>query len=909
MPLWGKLMSQIWVDGKAFKVEKDKNLLETILSLGFDLPYFCWHPALGSVGSCRQCAVRKYQDKEDQKGQIVMACMEPVLDDLYISIEEKEVADFRKNVIEWLMVNHPHDCPICDEGGECHLQDMTVMAGHNYRRSHYKKRTYNNQDLGPCINHEMNRCIQCYRCVRFYNDYAGGDDLQVFAAHDHVYFGRHEDGTLESEFSGNLVEVCPTGVFTDKTLKEHYTRKWDLTSAPTVCQHCSLGCNILAGERYGSLRRILTRFNAEVNGYFICDRGRFGYDFVNGEERIRSAASKEDGAWRHLEKADALNHLSKIVEKGKVMGVGSPRASLESNYALRTLVGENNFFNGIAHKENQLLQQALDFLQGGAVKTPSLKEIENCDAVIVIGEDVTNTAPLIDLALKQSVRVQPLEKLDKIGIPPWNDSAARDHLQDEKGPIYIFTPQETKLDQIATKFFRDTPQELARMVTAIAGQLDATIPLEGQPKPEPEILKEIAEALLQAQRPLVIAGTSLGSTTLLNSAINLANALHQGNSNACISFIFSECNSVGVGMMETKGLEDAVQSKSQYDTLIVLENDLYRRQTQTLINNFLDRFKNIIVLDHTQSQTTSRADLLLAAGTFAEADGTMVNNEGRAQRFFQVQAADEAVQESWRWILQVGKLLNNELLEGVNGLDELIGSIENELEQFRGISKAGPLSGYRINGQKISRAPHRYSGRTAMFADLQVNEPRPPQDPDSPLSFTMEGYQGIPPESATSFYWSPGWNSAQAINKFRNEIDSGRQQGSPGVRLIEPTSGEEKYQYLECLPEDHPEPGEWKLVPIHHIFGTEELSAKSTAISDRSPGPSLIMNEEQAGKLKIDEGQQIMVISGSEEITLPVITQSDWPMDHLGISVGYKNTLSIDLNLMARLEKTEINDG
>jgi len=295
MPLRGKLMSQIWVDGKVFKVDKDKNLLETILSLGFDLPYFCWHPALGSVGSCRQCAVRKYQGKEDQQGQIVMACMEPVLDDLHISIDEKEVAVFRKNVIEWLMVNHPHDCPICDEGGECHLQDMTVMAGHSYRRFRYKKRTHENQDLGPCINHEMNRCIQCYRCVRFYNDYAGGDDLQVFAAHDHVYFGRHEDGTLESEFSGNLVEVCPTGVFTDKTLKDHYTRKWDLTSAPSVCHHCSLGCNILAGERYGSLRRILTRFNAEVNGYFICDRGRFGYDFVNGEERIRSAAFKISG--------------------------------------------------------------------------------------------------------------------------------------------------------------------------------------------------------------------------------------------------------------------------------------------------------------------------------------------------------------------------------------------------------------------------------------------------------------------------------------------------------------------------------------------------------------------------------------------------------------------------------------
>ena len=193
-------------------------------------------------------------------------------------------------VIEWLMTNHPHDCPVCDEGGECHLQDMTVMTGHDYRRFRFRKRTYRNQYLGPFVNHEMNRCIQCYRCVRFYRDYADGRDLDAFAAHNHVFFGRQADGILENEFSGNLVEVCPTGVFTDKTLKQHYTRKWDLTTAPSICVHCSVGCNTIAGERYGSLRRILSRYNSQVNGYFLCDRGRFGYEFVNSDKRIKSAS-------------------------------------------------------------------------------------------------------------------------------------------------------------------------------------------------------------------------------------------------------------------------------------------------------------------------------------------------------------------------------------------------------------------------------------------------------------------------------------------------------------------------------------------------------------------------------------------------------------------------------------------
>ena len=187
------------------------------------------------------------------------------------------------------MLNHPHDCPVCDVGGECHLQDMTVMTGHDYRRTRFEKRTFRNQYLGPFLYHEMNRCIQCYRCVRFYREYAGGNDLNVFGIKNAVYFGRSEDGVLENEFAGNLVEICPTGVFTDGTLRRHYTRKWDLRMAPSICVHCGAGCNITIGERYGLLRRVLTRFNSEVNGYFLCDRGRFGYEFVNSERRIRAA--------------------------------------------------------------------------------------------------------------------------------------------------------------------------------------------------------------------------------------------------------------------------------------------------------------------------------------------------------------------------------------------------------------------------------------------------------------------------------------------------------------------------------------------------------------------------------------------------------------------------------------------
>jgi len=244
-------MATIYIDNVPYQVKDGDNLLSACLSLGFNLTYFCWHPALHSVGACRQCAIVRYRDENDTRGRIVMACMEPVADQARISLEAPEAKRFRAQNIESLMINHPHDCPVCDEGGECHLQDMTVMSGHNYRRYRFKKRTHLNQYLGPFLHHEMNRCIQCYRCVRFYNDYAEGKDFGVFAVHDDVYFGRFEPGVLENEFSGNLVEVCPTGVFTDKTLRKHYTRKWDLTNAPLSVSSAdwaaiSLQANVMA---------------------------------------------------------------------------------------------------------------------------------------------------------------------------------------------------------------------------------------------------------------------------------------------------------------------------------------------------------------------------------------------------------------------------------------------------------------------------------------------------------------------------------------------------------------------------------------------------------------------------------------------------------------------------------------
>jgi NADH-quinone oxidoreductase subunit G len=886
-------VATITVDQQTYQVDPGRNLLDVCLSLGLNLPYFCWHPALGSVGACRQCAVKQFKDANDTQGKLVMACMTPAADGTLISIEDAEAVEFRASITEWLMVNHPHDCPICDEGGECHLQDMTVMTGHNYRQYRFNKRTYRNQYLGPFINHEMNRCIQCYRCVRFYRDYASGPDLDVFAAHDDVYFGRSEDGVLENEFSGNLVEVCPTGVFTDKTLKKHFTRKWDLQTAPSVCVHCGLGCNTIPGERYGQLRRIRNRYNYDVNGYFLCDRGRYGYEFVNDERRLRYPFLRTD---RNLDEAravagrEALQQIAGWLKSGsKLIGLGSPRASLEANYALWKLVGPDRFFSGLADTDQHLTTTALDIMQRSPARSPSLHEVEQADAVLILGEDVTNTAPLLALAVRQAARRQPEQTVEQLKIPLWNDLATREVIQDQTGPLFVATVNATRLDDVATQTYRAAPDDLARLGFAVAHAIELSAPaVRDLSAEQKQLADQIAAALKSAKRPLIISGVSSGSEAVLHAAANVAWAMCADRHPAELSLVVPECNSLGLGLMSARSLHETVEmvQAGAADTLIVLENDLYRRTAPETIDRLFAAARHVIAIDHLANSTTSKADVVLPAATFAEGDGTFVNSEGRAQRFLQVFVPEGAIQESWRWLRDIMSAAGRSEVETWCTLDNVTDALASEWPIFAPVPELTPRESYRIAGAKIPREPHRYSGRTSMRANLSVHEPKPPDDLDTALSFSMEGFKGRPPASLIAHYWAPGWNSVQSLNKFQAEVAGPLVGGPIGQRLIEAVS-ENPRGYFDAIPAAfEPRDGEWLIVPLYHIFGSEELSVLSPGVKERSPQPYLALHPEDAARLQVSAGQSLKVTIDQTTITLPVKLEPALPRGVAGLPCG-----------------------
>jgi len=624
-------MPKLVIDDREIEVPEGTKVIEAAERLGIMIPRFCYHPGLGSVGACRVCAVKFLEGPF--KG-VQMSCMIDAKDGMVVSTTDEEAVDFRQYVIEWLMLNHPHDCPVCDEGGHCLLQDMTVSGGHGIRRYQGLKRTYEDQYLGPLVQHEMNRCIHCYRCSRFYQEFTGYRDLGVMQIGNRTFFGRYQDGTLESPFTGNLSDICPTGVYTDKPSR-FFGRRWDYERTPSLCINCSLGCHTIASSRYRAVVRQEARYSEAVNGYFICDRGRHGFFYASSEGRPRQALV--DGIEVSYDQAiqDAREKLAEVIESagsGAVVCVGSERSSLETQAMLKRICQMKGWKTPSYFADGSLAQKvkaASSRLEEGLAV--SLRELESADFILVVGADPINEAPMLALAMRQAQRSG--ARIAVIDPRPVSLPFEFEHLQVTPGGVNLCFSLLVKA-AVDLGAATDLEQSTIEFCKAIPTPETVSPLLQDQ-------ISRVAQELKESKRPIIVCGTDIVRQTTPALAADHTLLLQATNKQAGLFYLMPGANSFGSSLLLSEDatfsniLED-IENGTVKGLILVESNPLLHFHHRQRLELALEKLELLVVLDYVNSSTAQRAHIFLPTSTLYEAGGVFINQEGRAQATGQV---------------------------------------------------------------------------------------------------------------------------------------------------------------------------------------------------------------------------------------------------------------------------------
>jgi NADH-quinone oxidoreductase subunit G len=620
-------MPKLIIDDQEIEVSEGTKVIDAAEKLGIMIPRFCVHPALGSVGACRVCAVKFLQGPF--KG-VQMSCMIDAKDGMVVSTTDEEAVDFRKHVIEWLMMNHPHDCPVCDEGGHCLLQDLTIAGGHGIRRFQGKKRTHLDQYLGPLIQHEMNRCIQCYRCSRFYQEFAGYRDLGVMQIGSRVYFGRYKAGTLESPFAGNLTDICPTGVYTDKPSR-FFGRRWDYERSPSVCINCSLGCHTVTSARYRQIVRQEAKFSKAVNGHFICDRGRYGFYYAGQNERPRHPRTRgEEASWENSLRTafDELDRISRESGPAAVACVGSVRSSLETQAALKRLCRTKGWQGPVYGMDPDIemkVKSAVSELDSDLAV--SLGDLENADYILAVGVDPVNEAPILAMAMRQAQRKG--TKVALVDPRPIELPFDFNHLPVIPDAMALWL--NLLLKNMVESGTAQTPG--VKAPKSLAGSMSEDITRLWNP----DQMEEVASDLGQSLRPVIVCGTEIVPKTVPGLAADCARHLKFMKKSSGLFYLFSGANSFGAALLsefETSFEKILTEIETHsIRALVLVESDPYFNfPDRTRLEKALERLDMLVVMDYLDSRGVRDADVFLPTMTLYEAGGFFINQEGRVQK-------------------------------------------------------------------------------------------------------------------------------------------------------------------------------------------------------------------------------------------------------------------------------------
>ncbi len=668
-------MVKIEIDGKEIEARDGDMVIEAADAAGIYIPRFCYHKKLSVAANCRMCLVEVEKARKP-----LPACATPVTDGMKVSTKSANALSAQKGVMEFLLINHPLDCPICDQGGECELQDVAMGYGRDVSRYSETKRVAFDKNLGPLISTDMTRCIHCTRCVRFGEEIAGIKELGATGRGEHMSIGTYIEKSIDSELSGNIIDLCPVGALTSKPFR-FTARAWEMQQRDSIAAHDCVGSNTYTHIRQSQALRVVPRDNESINETWISDRDRYSYQGIESTERLTQPMIKEAGEWQTvsweaaLEKAySSLNQTLNSVGAEQIGILASPNSTTEEHYLLQKLARSQGI-NNLDHRLRQLdfssQSQQAAYLSLGM----DLENLENLNAALFVGANTRKDQPIISHRVRKAA---------------------------QKGAAISFI--NTVAQEVRFKPLANIAADPAAMFNELAGVLKAIIEQSKSEKLSANVKKlidnakvaeahkAIANSLLEGKNCAVFVGSQAIMSSASGGLEVLASAIAEA-SNSQLGYITDGANAAGAalaGMLPHRESGGKVADKAGLDANAMLEAGLntylilnaepdYDFANAILAKQALQKAQTVIALSAFDSQGLRvTADVILPIASYAETAGTFVNIAGTKQSFNGCISPKGEARPAWKIIRVLANLFEATGFEYMS-VEDILDEIENKI--------------------------------------------------------------------------------------------------------------------------------------------------------------------------------------------------------------------------------------
>jgi len=674
------------IDGKTLQAENGKMLIEVTDECGIDIPRFCYHKNLSIAASCRMCLV-----EVEKAPKPMPACATPIAEGMKVFTKSTKALAAQKAVMEFLLINHPLDCPICDQGGECDLQDFSVGYGDGNSQYVEIKRVVKDKDIGPLISTEMTRCIHCTRCVRFGQEIAGVREMGATGRGEHMEIGTYIEKSVDSELSGNIIDLCPVGALTSKPFRYH-ARSWEMSKHNSISAHDCVGSNTEVHTLRNEIKRVVSRENPLINETWISDRDRYSYVGLNHSDRLSTPMIKVNNEWKECSWEDALNAavdgIKNIISENNADSLGallSPSSTTEEFYLAQKLlrgIGSNNIDHRL--RQSDYRDQEIDPIYS-SLSMP-INELAQQDAFFIIGSNTRKEQPIIAHFIRQANRVKSNNTISLLN--PVDFSTNYDDINTKiiTSPVNLYSELQSVCKAVLENNSSvQAPEGLSNLI--------ATSEVKSEHQ-------AIVTNLVNAEKSVVLLG-SLSQSLPDYSAIRMLASFIAEHTSSTLSFLTAGANSSGASIAgaiphrtecmqeETQGLATQQMFEQQLKAYIL--NGIEAEFDIENPDNAKAALESAFVVSITPYITDSikeYADVLLPSSTYTESSGTFVNISGDWQSFNAIVNPLGESRPAWKILRVLGNLFDVENMDYISSEE-----VKDELSsKLAGITADNKLS-------------------------------------------------------------------------------------------------------------------------------------------------------------------------------------------------------------------------